>query len=250
MIALKNVLRRWRPSPSRNIVVRRNGTQSRNNLTRRNGSPARNIVVRRKLSKKLTIRIILLLIQVILFYQLLKYNRHLNKDKSAKLGLQVVNEFEKFTKLFGKYDKQIVYTMSAMFKWVLYRVQKDKFIPNFKEILRHDIWVFAGAYTSTAFGLSGIPVLKSQLASYSSNVPTNIKQGIFQKAKSIVISTYGMAVGRGAANDIQKIMEYIITYYLSVIVTFASHNIVEGAIDVLEHGGVIKRNGSLRITSS
>lgn len=255
MPALKNILRRWRPSPVRNIVVRRRSSSgsptrrmSNSGLAVRrrsnSGSPTRRSGPRRKLSKIMVQRIILLLIQAILLYQLLKFNRHLNNEKAAKLGLLVINGFEKVAKLFGKYDKTIVYIMSAIVKWVVYRLQKGTFKLKIRDVLEKDIWVLAGGYGSAAFGLSGIPVMKSQLKYYKASGTISGK-GFIGKSKNIVSSMAGMMYGRSAAEDIRKILVHIVTYYISVLIALSSQNVIQSVISVLEHRGVINSEGGI-----
>ena len=225
-MALKNILKRWRPSsPARNIVVRRNsGSPNSRAIVR--GSPNSR---RYSLNTRQAIRLVLLISQAILLYKLLEYNAEFNKTKATNLGLQIINGFDRFTKVFGKYSTRISHVFSAILQWVIYRMQRGTFEIKFKDALTTDLPVLVLGYKGAEYGLSGIPALKSQLNAYK---------------KSTFI---GRLYGRKSAQEIQRLIEYIITYYISVLIALGSQNVIQLAITEIERRGLLNANGRLRL---
>lgn len=233
MPRLANVMRLWKsPSPAKNIVVRRNKSPNRSPnraVVTRNQSPNR----KRKYgyNKQTAVKVLLWLIQAIALYYLYKYDQNLDKKEAARMGLHVISGFEKATKIFGKYDKEIVYLTSAIIKWVVYKLQqKGKFEIKFKEFIYEDIPTLIAGYSTARIGLSGIPLMKTQLEMYKSS-----KYGL------------GLVFGRGAAQEVQKILEYIIGYYMIVLGTLFSKNTLDFAFAELEYRGLVNSNGRLRL---
>ncbi len=243
---LTNVLRRWKsPSPAKNIVVRKTSPNRKSVVSRRrrtsspnkSPSPNKNVVVRktspnkRKLfTKETVVRLLIFMGQVYALWELYKYNKTVSKEEATKMGLQVLNAFEKITKLFGKYSEELIYVTSAILPWVIEKLQtKGKFELHFEEFITRDIYKLAISYAGARAGLYGIPLLKTQLESY--------KRGSF----------LGMIFGSNSAALALNTLQYIIAYCIAVLKTLISANVLQGAVDSLKYMGVVTRNGRLRI---
>lgn len=213
-MALKNVLKRWRSSPARNVVVR--GTP-----------PANNPPI---LSKAQIRRIILLIINLIALYSLVKYSKNLSQQNALYIRGKFLKFAETFTSVLGTtfkpWEKDIQATAAAIIHVIISKVQRGTLRINASNLL-----MGATAYAAARRNITSISNLKTRLEAYN--------QSIWSKFRF-----------NTSSENVRTIIIQMIAYLISLMRLFASQTTTEIVISELKRQKRIGNVGAARINQA